>query len=207
MLPIPPALQGQFEEYLKKKSIPVRLHGLHKKWLRYYLDFCRRYDLPPAQGESLPRYIQKLREKNQTTMQQEQAARAVTLYYEILKTKSPFDSEPLIQDAERQEYAFSHYLEGSSVRERGGKPVLYEKAIPSVARFSASSATERGFSQTGVMPCKNLAQRQIGIPWKAEYTRLGDEIKVRHATWQFRNFGKEGLVVVAPVNDDFVFVH
>jgi hypothetical protein len=70
-------LQAQFEEYLKKKSIPVRLHGMHKKWLRYYLDFYPRYDLPPAQGESLPRYIQKLKEKKQTKAQQEQAARAV----------------------------------------------------------------------------------------------------------------------------------
>jgi len=200
-------LQAQFEEHLKKKSIPVRLHGLHKKWLRYYLDFCRKYHLPPAQEESLPRYMQKLREKKQTAAQQGQAARAVTLYYEILKAKSPSDSEPLIQAAERQEYVFSYDLEGLSVLERGGKPVRYEKAIPPVARFSASSATESGFPQTGVMPGKNLAERQIGVPWKAEYARLRDEIKVRHATRQFRNFGKECFVVVAPVNDDFVFVH
>jgi integron integrase len=180
MLPILPALQAQFEEHLKKKSIPVGLHGLHKKWLRYYLDFCRKYDCPAGQTESLPRYIQKLREKKQTTMQQEQAARAVTLYYEILKANSPSDSGPLVQAADPQEYAFSHDLEGSSVRERGGKPVRYEKAIPPVARFSASSVSESGFPLTGVMPGKNPAERQMGVPWKAEYARLGDEIKLRH---------------------------
>jgi integron integrase len=180
MLPIPPALQMQFEESLKKRSIPHGLHGLHKKWLRYFLDFCRKYDLPPAHRESLPRFVQKLKEKKQTTAQLEQAARAVTLYHEILKAKSPSNKEPLIQAAGSQEYASSHAFEGLSVRERGGKPVQYEKAMSPVARFSASSPTESGFSQAGIMPGKNLAERQIGVSWRAEYARLGDEIKVRH---------------------------
>jgi hypothetical protein len=92
MLAIPPALQAKFEEHLKEKSIPEGLHGLHKKWLRYCLDFCRKYDCPPAQGESLPRFIQKLREKRQTNAQQEQAANAVKLYYDALPAKSPLDS-------------------------------------------------------------------------------------------------------------------
>jgi hypothetical protein len=32
MLPIPPALQAQFEEHLKKKSVPELLRGPHKEW-------------------------------------------------------------------------------------------------------------------------------------------------------------------------------
>jgi hypothetical protein len=35
MLPIPSALQAQFEEHLRKSSIPEALHRVHAKWLRY----------------------------------------------------------------------------------------------------------------------------------------------------------------------------
>ena len=41
MLAIPSALQEQFEEYLRNKPIPTSSQGAYKKWLRYYLDFCR----------------------------------------------------------------------------------------------------------------------------------------------------------------------
>jgi hypothetical protein len=63
MLPIPPEVQVQFEGQLGKRSVPNGLHGLYKKWLRYYLDFCQKYHFPPAHSQSLPRFIQKLNEK------------------------------------------------------------------------------------------------------------------------------------------------
>jgi len=42
MLPIPSALQKQFEEHLQNKAIPKVLQWAYKKWLRYYLDFCQK---------------------------------------------------------------------------------------------------------------------------------------------------------------------
>jgi len=86
MLVIPSALQTKFEEHLRNKTIQNSLHGLYKKWLEYYLDFCRKYHFPPIHKESLPRFILKLQEKKQTTAQQEQASIAITLYYEIQNT-------------------------------------------------------------------------------------------------------------------------
>jgi len=41
---IPSALQEQFEEYLRNKPIPNSSRGDYKKWLRYYLNFCRKYN-------------------------------------------------------------------------------------------------------------------------------------------------------------------
>jgi site-specific recombinase XerD len=87
MLSIPPALQAQFEKCLRDKAIPKKTHGLYKKWLRYYLDFCKKYDFPDAQRESLPPFLRKLEEKKQTKAQQEQAAHAIALYHEILDEK------------------------------------------------------------------------------------------------------------------------
>jgi len=74
MLAIPSALQTKFEEHLRNKTIQNSLHGVYKKWLQYYLDFCRKYHFPPIHKESLPHFILKLQEKKQTTMQQEQPA-------------------------------------------------------------------------------------------------------------------------------------
>jgi hypothetical protein len=81
----PSALQSRFEEHLRNKAIPNNLHGRYQKWLRYYLDFCQKYHVPPKHEKSLPPFIQKLQEKQQSKARQEQAVRAITLYYAILK--------------------------------------------------------------------------------------------------------------------------
>jgi len=54
MLAIPSALQAQFEKYLRNRAIQKGLHGVCKKWLRYYLDFCEKYHFPPLDKEILP---------------------------------------------------------------------------------------------------------------------------------------------------------
>ena len=84
MLNIPSALREQFELCLRNKPVPVSAHGLYMKWLRYYLDFCLKYDIAPAQRESLPHFLRKLQEKKQSKVQQQQAADAITIYYELI---------------------------------------------------------------------------------------------------------------------------
>ncbi len=81
MLNIPSPLREQFEEYLQNKPIPNSSRGVYKKWLRYYLDFCRKYNFLPIRKESLPHFIRKLQGKKQTKAQQEQAVKAIMLYY------------------------------------------------------------------------------------------------------------------------------
>ena len=82
MLAIPLTLRKKFEEHLKSKATPDKFQGEYKKWLQYYLDFCRKYDFPPSHQESLHSFIQKLQEKKQTKAQQERAAKAISLYYQ-----------------------------------------------------------------------------------------------------------------------------
>jgi integron integrase len=88
MLAIPSILRKQFEDYLKIKAVPEQLHGVYKKWLQYYLDFCRKYDFSKDQYDSLPHFIQKLKDKKQTEKQQEQAYKAITLYYQIVEAET-----------------------------------------------------------------------------------------------------------------------
>jgi len=85
MLAIPSALLSRFDEKLQTRALPIALHTPYRRWLRYYLDFCRKYRFPPRQEKSLPPFIRKLQEKQQPNAQQEQAADAITLYYDILR--------------------------------------------------------------------------------------------------------------------------
>ena len=106
MLPIPTALQANFEAYLRAGKIPKTAHAHYKKWLRAYLDFCRKHHVAPPQRESLALFLQKLQEKKQRERQQQQATHAVSLYYELLQTAgehhilSPPRAKPRLRRAE-----------------------------------------------------------------------------------------------------------
>ena len=69
MIAIPSALRAPFEERLLEKAIPKKTHWSYIKWVRYYLDFCEKYDFPDATKESLAPFLRKLKEKNQTKEQ------------------------------------------------------------------------------------------------------------------------------------------
>jgi hypothetical protein len=62
--------------------------------LRYYLDFCDKHHFPAAHRESLPHFLRKLQEKRQTKAQQEPAASAIGLFYEILGERPPTQKLP-----------------------------------------------------------------------------------------------------------------
>jgi integron integrase len=89
---IPEEIRARFDSILIRKSIPSSLHPHYRKWLRYYLDFCHKYHLPYSKHESLPHFINKLKEKQQTQLQLKQASHAVSLYYELLKSGNKSES-------------------------------------------------------------------------------------------------------------------
>ena len=60
--------------------------ALLPRLLREYID-------PPDRPESLPQFFRKLQKKKQTREQQEQAEKAITLYYQI---KTPGNSGGII---------------------------------------------------------------------------------------------------------------
>src|SRR3990170_2985856 len=99
MLAIPSALQSKFDEQLQIRAIPSALHGPYQKWLLYYLDFCRKYQFPPRQEKSLPPFLRKLQDKQQSKTQQAQAAAAITLYYDILRESGKLVTAATLQPA------------------------------------------------------------------------------------------------------------
>jgi hypothetical protein len=82
MSQIPSHVQTRYKSLLIEKTVPEKKHHFYLKWLRYYLDFCLKYKFNQSDRESLPEFIDKLREKNQTSQQQKQASDAISIYYE-----------------------------------------------------------------------------------------------------------------------------
>lgn len=83
MLPLPVDLQARFGRLLPVNGVPEKAREFYLRWLQFYLDYCRKYDIPFDQPESQPLFLQKLQEKKLPPWQQEQASHAVSLYFDL----------------------------------------------------------------------------------------------------------------------------
>jgi len=63
MQQIPINIKQGYNRFLQDKKIPSYAHNYYIKWLRYYLDFCHKYNFKETNRESLPAFIRKLTEK------------------------------------------------------------------------------------------------------------------------------------------------
>ena len=84
MIQIKPELKSKYILILNKNGIPEKEHGYYFKWLRYYLDFCHKYNFNRDDSKSLLRFIEKLDSKKQNKNQQQQATNAVILFYSLI---------------------------------------------------------------------------------------------------------------------------
>jgi len=81
MLDIPADLKKDYARLLHQRKVPAYSHNHYMKWLRFYLDFCHKYQHAPRQRASLPLFIRKLHDKGQAVRQQKQAGHAINLLY------------------------------------------------------------------------------------------------------------------------------
>lgn len=81
MLALPWDLTQKFQTLLAQTGVPINQRPYYHKWLRYYLDFCHKYQLEPSEKCHFPPFDEKLRSKNQSEMQRQQARRAIAIYY------------------------------------------------------------------------------------------------------------------------------
>ena len=85
MKPLSPELLNAYMKALGPLAAMPAERGQNQKWLRYDLDFCTKYRHPPRDPDSLEPFLQKLASKNQSVAYQGQAARCVSVYYEVVK--------------------------------------------------------------------------------------------------------------------------
>jgi hypothetical protein len=66
---------------LTSKSLQSNARFVYTKWLRFYWDFCQKYQHNPLYANSLPLFLKKLQDKQQSEQQQQEAHQAVSLFY------------------------------------------------------------------------------------------------------------------------------
>ncbi len=102
---IPQALLKKFDSSLNERSVEPGLQKYFRKWLRFYLDFCHKYKNDPERPDSLPLFIEKLREKNQTRQQQKQAYNSILIYYELHGIHPDWSKKPFARQEVREDRA------------------------------------------------------------------------------------------------------
>lgn len=98
MKKIPDNIYKQYVPFLKQKEILSNQIPSYLKWLRYYLDFCNKYSHDTSLSNSLSHFIQKLKQKNQSEKQIEQAKDAIDLFYKLGEFHNSNSSQSLAQN-------------------------------------------------------------------------------------------------------------
>jgi hypothetical protein len=134
MIKVPSEFLSRFDTYIKNKQIPDSIRPLYIKWLRYYFDFCKKYHFGHSRRESLPQFLEKLREKKQTSQQLQQAAQAINLYYEFIRDDdNSRSSSPHSNLSRRQGRVSTPQAQsaGNKCKERGKliTPALYGRSV------------------------------------------------------------------------------
>ena len=83
MIRVPDNILESFENLLVHESVPVGLRPFYRKWLRYYFDFCHKYQHDISSRESLEPFIEKLSEKNQPSHLKRQASQTISIFYKF----------------------------------------------------------------------------------------------------------------------------
>ena len=207
MIPVPSDIMLYFQIFLDRQHVQKGYQPYYKKWFRFYWDFCHKYHHPVSKHESLPPFIEKLRQKKQKDYHLKQASDAVSFYHEFIKGISS-DTEPVINSenasAKKPENslyndtnAFASPAEKRSNSVQAG-PAEYSRSSGRGAKVSAPRAknppakmsrntrqkTDRkpsGFYNKTV--CNKMLESdqpvKIGTSWKSAFAGLRDEIMVR----------------------------
>ena len=167
MLLVPNEVFIRYMSFLDKRGISTIHQGQYKKWLRYYLDFCDKYPVPTDNSGRVRLFCEKLLEKKQSKAQLEQAALAVSLYFEMLRHDKGTPSHGSISRNELPKEE-ANSLENDSQEQLAPKLQPEEsKIIPS--KPGSSQYTEAGYQEKSKSP-----------EWDAVLTAMAAEIKVRH---------------------------
>jgi integron integrase len=118
MKSIPAGSKILYDAALIKKGVPLHTHFYYRKWLRYYLDFCLKHHHEKSKKESLPHFLKKLKDKNQTEKQRKQAFDAVSIFYELGMSK-----RDNIQALKNKKYKISRKKEGLTSTKADWRPV------------------------------------------------------------------------------------
>lgn len=153
MIQIPPHLFSQYRTYCADNGVNDNEFADHLKWLRYFLDFCEKYRITGDDAERTDLFLDKLRQKGQSEEKRQQARKAVSCYFDMIR--GVVGRQPPIQHAPTEQ----HHEQRTE--------------LPASAR-SLVSATESFYNVAGYQ------EKSDSHEWDEVLCKLADEIKVRH---------------------------
>jgi len=167
MIQIPAHLSSKYKAFIEHKGVQASVHQYYVKWLRYFFDFCHKYNFKLDGKESLPAFVEKLKAKKQTEEQRKQAHRAISLYHEmdqLLKSKSSsnlFNDNRTVRSQSLYNTLYSHTQQ---------KGINQENQADDIISPSTSKP----------LPSRQEALKQTGTDWTKVFNELISAIKIRH---------------------------
>lgn len=165
MIPVPYPVMNDYVMILTSRGIPANQIEYYKKWLRYFYDFCSNYLDTEDKPEKVRLLLEKLRSKKQTPTQCQQAAHAISLYFEMQGMK--MHPLKLVDGPSKDSNPISHRLASPPPTLTSVTPS--SRVVPPVFPNRQSQYFEAGYQEKSDSP-----------EWDAVLEAMATEIKVRH---------------------------
>ena len=159
---------------MEQCSIPPRERAEYQKWLRFYLDFCDKYQFESTCKDSFASFNKKLLEKRQSESKRRQAHDAIRVYFKMLSLNADNthtnDSKTLLsapRDNPKIDSVPNHTGHSDS---SSAKVIRHaQKSLPTKQHTDKESVTGQ-----------RHIERSTGQSWDWVYDALKSAIKVRH---------------------------
>ncbi len=174
MQPIPDDILKHFDAALAQKTVPSALHNDYRKWLRYYLDYRSKYELPTERSVQVRMFIEKIRSKGESGKCLHHAAHALSLYFSILSRAA---EKPVVAENVRREFAALDPVSASAGRTASQQAPRSDAAGSPTAVDATAKLPPRGRRKYNEWWS---LERTASPEWDAIIDRLAGEIKARH---------------------------
>jgi integron integrase len=163
MIPVPHSVMNDYVSTLRSRVIPPEHFDHYKKWLRYFYDFYFKYLDTDDKPEKVRLFLEKLRSKKQTPAQCQQAAHAISLYFEMQNMEKR--QVKSVEEPKNEQVPVVEFLSTSSLL--SGEAVQ-TAPIPTFKQRQ-SQYSEAGYQEKSDSP-----------EWDSVLEAMATEIKVRH---------------------------
>lgn len=177
MLPIPGNVLAQYSQVLNQRAVNKSSHVHYRRWLLYFLDFCRKYKPPEAKSEQVRLFIEKLKSKNQTPQQCTQAAHAISLFFESQKPRNCTHPEFPEAISPLPEHLVKRPKKVSKVNNVVGTGTHYPALAATVVKEPSPSNYSPGKKRFNQWRC---LEKTKSVAWDRAIEKLTAEIKIRH---------------------------
>ncbi len=106
MIQLPPHLLKQYRSFCADNGVSDNEFADHLKWLRYFLDFCEKYQISGDDAQRIDSFLDKLRQKGQSEARRQEASHAALLYFTMIR--SGMDNPPSAQTAPTVQPGLDH---------------------------------------------------------------------------------------------------